>query len=281
MKFENSYIKRLQSRATRRGVRATMDQCREVYRSIVKEWESPLGTEMSEALEALILKTNLPQSQEEETPADVLTVVSEAQPLEIETPKITEITPESNPDIWEILQPPAEELASTDTSADELASTDTPLPEFTEDSKAIAPVQSEPTSLDESALVASQPNNQQLSTLPVPQEHIEGLVNQAFGSQSDGFKEKVTDYALQQSFADVRQVQSFLEELRSMEFDILTQTLQDHFKRRDSLVLVVDAVLNAQGTREEERRQNFTQGTRNRLAQFKAEMTAKLSKTAI
>lgn len=260
-----TYIKRLQTRASRKGIKATLQQCREVYQSIVGDLENPLEDEMSAALEKLE-QLNSPAQEEEPTMTEGLVVASETG---IEQPSITEITPESNPDIWEILQPPVEEPQPTQK----------PQPEPAENF-ALAPSPAELPTKSDSSLVPT-PNNPQLITGLIPQGHIEGLVSKTFANQPQGFKDRITDYALQHSFEDVRQVQDFLEQLRTMEFDLLVQTLQDHFSRRDSMLTVLNTVLTSQKKSDEAKRQDFLDSFTSQVQGFKREMEAKLAKTGL
>jgi hypothetical protein len=86
-----TFVKRLQTRASRKGIRVSMQQVRDAYQSVVTDLENPTDEEMEAVL------TKLESSSEEG---------SELVP--IPQPEIIEITPESNPDLWEILQPPSE-----------------------------------------------------------------------------------------------------------------------------------------------------------------------------
>jgi|GEM_PF-1549462 len=259
----NTFIKRLQTRASRKGIKVTMQQCREVYQAVVGDWENPLEEEMNAALEKLEPQLN-PTPEEPTTEA---LVVATEEPIEIEQPQIIEITPENNPDIWETLQPPAKEPVQD------------PQPEPAE-SLAIASPQPQATE-NEFSLVPSQASSQQLTTGSIPQGQVEGMVSQAFASQSQGFKDQVTEYALQHSFEDVRQVQDFLEQLRTMEFDLLIRTLQDHFSRRDSMLNVFNNVLTGQAKSDEAKRQDFFGRFNNQINSFKREMEARLSKTGL
>jgi hypothetical protein len=107
------------------------------------------------------------------------------------------------------------------------------------------------------------------------------MVSEAFLGQSQGFKDQVTEYALQHSFEDVRQVQDFLEQLRSMEFDLLIRTLQDHFSRRDSMLNVLNNVLAGQTKSDEAKRQDFLGRFNNQVTSFRREMEARLSKQGL
>jgi hypothetical protein len=86
------------------------------------------------------------------------------------------------------------------------------------------------------AAITQQPAPSAITPANIPQSEITGIVNQVFASQPPALKDQLTDYAMQHAFGDVRQVQEFLEQLRGMEFTLMTQTLQDHFSRRGSML---------------------------------------------
>ncbi len=91
----NTFAKRLQTRASRKGIKVSMQQVREVYQAVVSDLENPTEEEMN-----LVLSQLESSSQE----------VGELVP--IPEPAITEITEDSHPDIWEILQPEDNAIAS-------------------------------------------------------------------------------------------------------------------------------------------------------------------------
>lgn len=113
-KFVDKYIKQIQTRMNRRlksrGQSVTKQQVRDVYSAVVKNLDKPTDVEMSVVIEKLAQQVS---SCEETLDNGQLTVSAKT---EIEKPETIETTSEENPDIWETLQPPAEQLAE-ETSA--------------------------------------------------------------------------------------------------------------------------------------------------------------------
>jgi hypothetical protein len=91
------FIKRIQTRASRQGVRVSKPAIRELYNKYVANPALPTEVEMSLVLGELLKS---PQSTE----------------LAIPEPEIIEITPDSHPDVWETLQPPTEEPTASNSS---------------------------------------------------------------------------------------------------------------------------------------------------------------------
>jgi hypothetical protein len=116
---------------------------------------------------------------------------------------------------------------------------------------------------------------------PIPQSEITGIVNQVFANQPPALKDQLTDYAMQHAFGDVRQVQEFLEQLRSMEFELMIQTLQDHMNRRGSMLTLLDNMIVTQKHQDRERKDNFFIQTQTRLESFRREMEARLAKQSL
>lgn len=175
--------------------------------------------------------------------------------LTISEPEIIEITPDNSPDAWEILQPSEEPV--------ELE----------------APV--EPEASNASALAKPEETKPTAPGASIPQDEVKGMVAQVFSNQPAEFTNQVTEYALQHSFENVRQIQEFLEQLRGMEFNLLVQTLTDHASRRGSMLTVLNEVLDGQRQKDQENRTNFFGSFHSRLNQFQQEMESKLSKQSI
>jgi hypothetical protein len=93
----DKYIKRLQTRASRKGISVSKSQVREVYTQVVVTPESPTDEEILSVIDQLEKQYQAPSH---EVGGDELTIPQ---------PQITEITPESNPEICETLQPPIEQ----------------------------------------------------------------------------------------------------------------------------------------------------------------------------
>jgi hypothetical protein len=90
-----TFVKRLQTRASRKNIKVSLQQVRDAYQAVVSDLGNPTEEEMN-----LVLSQLESSSQE----------VGELVP--IPEPAITEITEDSHPDVWEILQPPDNAIAS-------------------------------------------------------------------------------------------------------------------------------------------------------------------------
>jgi hypothetical protein len=131
------------------------------------------------------------------------------------------------------------------------------------------------------AAITQQPAPSAITPANIPQSEITGLVDQVFASQPPALKEQLTDYAMQHAFGDVRQVQEFLEQLRSMEFELMVQTLQDHMKRRGSMLTLLDNLIATQKHEDQERKDSFFSKSQSSLEAFRLEMSNRLSKQSL
>jgi hypothetical protein len=91
------YIKTVQTRLTRKGTRLSKSQIREIYNEVVVAPLAPTEDELSVVMERLEKQYQAPSHE------------GSQGDLTIPEPEITEITPEGDPDTWEILEPPTQE----------------------------------------------------------------------------------------------------------------------------------------------------------------------------
>jgi hypothetical protein len=253
----DKFVKRIQTRLSRQGFSFNKQQIREVYQALVKEHSAPTEAEMSSVINKLKFQLEIPKASNTQL-AIAEPEISQGLVEQIPQTETTEITPASHPDIWETLEPPAEQ------------------PEPQEN----APAEQ----LNEAlALTNVEENNptQPSSSGIIPQNEVKGMVSQVFAGQPQEFKDQISDYAMQHSFENVRQVQEFLEQLRGMEFNLLVNTLQDHFKRRGSMLTVLNEVITSQKQKDKESSQSFFNSFQSRLASFQQEMEARLSKQSL
>lgn len=253
------YVKRCQSRVkqiTKSDSSIPMAKCREVYGSIVANWNEPSEEELGRVVQALI---------------DGGTVEVEPETTEIEptmpTPETFDIPVEDMP----CLQPPDETEAIAPIEKEEQIERQTNPPSPMQEPEALAPSSPKATG------IVPQQSNPGI----IPQGQVREMVSSAFANQPQDFKDQVTEYALQHSFDNVRQVQEFLEQLRGMEFNLLVNTLNDHFQRRGSMLTLLEEVIEHQKQKEGESNQNFFNSFNNRLTDFQKEMQSRLSKTGI
>ena len=115
----------------------------------------------------------------------------------------------------------------------------------------------------------------------VPQQQISTMVEKLFNDQPAEIQQQITQYSMERTFTNIREVQSFLESLRDMEFNLMIQTLQDHFNRRGSMLNVLNEVLQQQQAKDEQSRTSFFDSFQTQLTQFQQEMSQKLSQTSV
>lgn len=247
------YAKRLQSRLSAKGYRFNKEQCRQALSAIAGNPELPTDEEMVQAFNWLT------QCDSEEV-EEIVTVESETSAIELSN-SINSFTG---------------------------------LAESSGETEAIAPIEKEeqierqtnlPSSMQEPDLGPSPKATgivpQQSNPGIIPQGQVRDMVSSAFANQPQDFKDQVTEYALQHSFDNVRQIQEFLEQLRGMEFNLLVNTLNDHFHRRGSMLTLLEEVIEQQKQKEGESNQNFFNSFNSRLTAFQQEMQSRLSKTGI
>ena len=124
-------------------------------------------------------------------------------------------------------------------------------------------------------------NGHSASSGLVPQQQISTMVEKLFNDQPPEIQQQITQYSMERTFTNIREVQSFLESLRDMEFNLMIQTLQDHFNRRGSMLNVLNEVLQQQQAKDEQSRTSFFDSFQTQLTQFQQEMSQKLSKTSV
>ena len=262
----DDFIKRIQSRLKYNGISASKAECREAYCQLITQenWNNPSAEQVllvvqkltewvdNDELETEVIEQETSYDEAIDEPEKISDLVEQ-----ISQPETFEITPSTHPDIWETLELPAEQSEQSENA---------PAEQLNEAS-ALTNVEENKPSL---------PSNEIIS-----QNQVKGMVLQVFANQPQEFKEQVTEYALANSFANVRQVQEFLEQLRGMEFNLLVNTLQDHFNRRGSMLTVLNDVLTNQKTKDDEANQSFFVNFNSQLTAFQTEMTAKLSKSGL
>jgi hypothetical protein len=238
----DKFIKRLQTRASRKGISVSKSQVREVYTQVVVEPESPTDEEILSVIDQLEKQYLAPSH---EASGDELT---------ISQPQITEITPESNPEIWETLQPPTEQ-----------------------------PVQQEEPQQMTPAQPTAQPSNSTLATssrstlsqtssgnLSVTQQQIQEAVEQQFGRENVETKTAILNYVAQDTFSTAQELQAALSKLRHTRLDILMKLIADHNQASgEDENLLKKALLQASASRHQETA-DFFDSFDNQLIQMRA-----------
>jgi len=168
----DKYIKRLQTRVSRKGISVTKQQVREVYTEVVSSPESPTEDEMASVIERLETQFQAP-SYQAETTDNQLTVVEPSTP--VEQPSLTQ---QEEPQ--EMTQPtPAQ-----------------PAQELTESALTTS-----------SRSTLSQASSANLS---VTQQEIQQAVEQQFGKENVKTKTAILNYVAQDTFATAQELQRSL-----------------------------------------------------------------------
>lgn len=217
----DTYIKRLQTRASKQGVKVTKDQIRAIYPNCVADPSNPTEVEMGLAL-GEIIRIHSPKD------------------LTLAEPKTIEITAESNPDTWEKLQPPAEETV--------------------EETSAIAP-QSEQSALATTGETKPATLGNPLGdSSGITQQQIQTAVEEHFGKESVETKTAILNYVAQDTFNTATELQHALAQLRQMKLDILMKVVSDHNQASNTdQTSIQDALIKATQQRQEESQDFFSQ----------------------
>lgn len=253
----DKFAKRLQSRLTAKGYRFNKEQCRQAILATATNPELTTEEEMTNAFNWLT------QQDEIET-ATVEPETSAIEPAPASNGFIDSFTGLAESGETEaIASKKEEEIEQSNPSPQELAVTPSEAPEaHKSNTGGIVPQSSGGSGL-------------------IPKTQVQQMVASAFEGQPQEFKDQITEYALQHTFDNVRQVQEFLEQLRGMEFSLLVNTLNDHFARRGSMLTLLEEVIEQQKQKEGESKQNFFDSFNDRLNAFQQEMQSRLSKIGI
>ena len=173
----DKFIKRLQTRASRKGISVSKSQVREVYTQVVVTPDSPTDEEILSVIDQLEKQYLAPSH---EASGDELT---------ISQPQITEITPESNPETWETLQPPTEQ----------------PTPTPQQEPQQMTPAQPTAQVSNSSLTTSTRSVISQFSSgnLSVTQQQIQQAVEEQFGKENVETKTAILNYVCKDIFADV------------------------------------------------------------------------------
>ena|SRR4028118_530279 len=239
----DKYIKRLQTRASRKGISVSKSQVREVYQSVVATPESPSEQEMSAVIQALEEQFQAPSYE------------SKGGDLDIAKPQITEITPENNSGIWETPQPSTEQPTQTH-----------------QEETQMTPAQStaQPTTSTLATSNSSTLSKPSEGNLTITQQEIQQAVEQQFGKENVETKTAILNYVAQDTFATAQELQTALSKLRQMRLDILMKLIADHNQASSSDEdLLKNALLNATNNRHRET-EDFFGSFENQLQQMRA-----------
>ena len=235
----DKYIKRLQTRVSRKGISVTKQQVREVYTEVVSSPESPTEDEMASVIERLETQFQAPSYQAGTTDKQ-LTVVEPSTPVEQEQAITEQPSLSQQEEPQEMTQPtpaqPAQELT-------------------------------------ESALTTSSPSTLSHGSsinLGITQQQIQDAVEQQFGKENVETKTAILNYVAQDTFSTAQELQQALLSLRQMKLDILMKLISDHNKESASDEdLLKTALMNATASRREET-EVFFAGFETQLSQMRA-----------
>ena len=226
----DKYIKRLQTRVSRKGISVTKQQVREVYTEVVSSPESPTEDEMASVIERLETQFQAPSYQAETTDSQ-LTVAESSTPVEqeqtvTEQPALTQPTP-----------------AQAGQGASSNALTTSNHSPITQGSSA---------------------------SLSITQQEIQEAVEQQFGRENVETKTAILNYVAQDTFATAQELQQALGKLRQMKLDILMKLISDHNQQSaGDEDLLKTALMNASASRREET-EVFFAGFENQLVQMRS-----------
>ena len=240
----DKFIKRLQTRASRKGISVSKSQVREVYESVVTAPESPSEEELSTVIQKLEEQFQAPSYE------------ASSSNLEIPKPQITEITPQTNPDIWETPQPSTEQSTSTYQEEPQQM----PL--------AQAPVQPSTSTLATSShSTLSKPSG---GNLAITQQEIQEAVEQQFGKENIETKTAILNYIAQDTFATAQELQTALSKLRQMRLDILMKLIADHNQASSSDEDLLKKALQSASVSRQQETENFFGNFETQLQQMRA-----------
>lgn len=238
------YIKTVQTRLTRKGIRLSKSQIREIYNNVVVASLAPTEDELNVVMVQLESQYQAPCHE------------ANSSDLEIAKPQITEITPETNPDVWETLQPPTAQ----------------PTPTHQEESSQMTPAQA-----------PAQPSNSSLSTsnhsalskpsennLAITQQQIQEAVEQQFGKENVETKTAILNHIAGDTFTTAQELQIALSKLRQMRLDVLMKLIKDHNQASASDEnLLKQALQSATASRQQES-EDFFGSFESQLQQMRA-----------
>jgi plasmid stability protein len=235
----DKYIKRLQTRASRKGLSVTKTQVREVYTQVVTQPESPSEEEMAVVIAKLEGQYQAPSY--EATPGE----------LEISKPEVVEITPESDPSVWEKLQSLVEQ----------------PQPQEPNKMEPTTPAQDSSTlaTTNQGGIAPSTP-----TAVGLTQHEIQQAVEQQFGKENIETKTAILNHVAQDTFATAQELQTALGKLRQMRLDILMKLIADHTQASgEDENLLKTALFHASANRQKET-SDFFDSFENQLIRMRA-----------
>jgi hypothetical protein len=234
----DKFIKRLQTRASRKGISVSKSQVREVYCQVVGSPEAPTDEEIMVVIEQLE-KQYLAPSHE-----------ASGEDLSIPQPQITEITPENNPEIWETLQPPTPQQEPQ---------------EMTPAQPTAQPSTSTLATSSHSGITQASSGN-----LAITQEEIQQAVEQQFGKENVETKTAILNYVCKDTFSTAQELQHALAKLRQTKLDILLKLINDHNQAASSDEKTLKTALLQASEQRQKESEDFFGSFENQLLEMRA-----------
>jgi len=232
----DKYIKRLQTRASRKGISVSKSQVREVYESVVTTPEAPSEEEMSAVIQKLEEQYQAPSYERDGS--------------------ALEVTPQSTPDIWETSQP----------------STEQSKPTYQEESSQMTPVQATAQPSNTSLATSNQSAISQASSgnLGITQQQIQEAVEQQFGKENVETKTAILNYVAQDTFATAQELQTALGKVRQMRLDILMKLIADHNQASSTDEDLLKKALQSATAKRHQETEDFFGNFESQLQQMRA-----------
>jgi hypothetical protein len=240
----DKFIKRLQTRASRKGISVSKSQVREVYTQVVVTPDSPTDEEILSVIDQLEKQYLAPSH---EASGDELT---------ISQPQITEITPESNPETWETLQPPTEQ----------------PTPTPQQEPQQMTPAQPTAQVSNSSLTTSTRSAISQFSSgnLSVTQQQIQQAVEEQFGKENVETKTAILNYVCKDTFSTAQELQHALAKLRQTKLDILLKLINDHNQAASSDENTLKTALLQASEQRQRETEDFFGSFENQLLEMRA-----------
>jgi hypothetical protein len=133
----------------------------------------------------------------------------------------------------------------------------------------------------ETNLPTINPSNPSNPSNNITQQQLLHQIEEKFQNYPLDIKKQLTDYAGQNTFKNLEEAQTFLEQLRSMEFTLMMQLLADHNQKRQNLAQLVSSELSKLENRDTNQRQAFFVGTQTFLETMQQTILQRMNQSAI
>ena len=241
----DKFIKRLQTRASRKGISVSKSQVREVYTQVVVEPESPSEEEMSAVIQRLETQYFAPSH---EPTSELTTTVSGGESFIQNKGEIQQMTP---------VQPVMGEDSFIQNKGE--------IEQMTPARSTAQPSSSTLATSNRSNLTQASSANFGLT-----QQQIQQAVEEQFGRENVETKTAILNYVCKDTFNTAQELQHALAKLRQTKLDILLKLINDHNQAASSDETTLKAAL-AQATEQRQREtEDFFGSFENQLLEMRA-----------